>query len=108
MKRTAKSQPYANIVVLTVSTHSPFFVNQWMEVYMQCFVYRMNELGFDENQKKEHCNYEYQYASILFTYDAVRNFINNYKLRLDFNNTVFLGNLQTHRMPDNPHGYEHH
>jgi len=94
-----KPQPYAN-VVLTVSTHSPFFINQ-QDAYMQRFEQRMNELGFDENKKKEHRNYKYQYASILFTDDAVRNFINSYKQRPDFNNTVFLI-TGDHRMPEIP------
>jgi len=99
LETSTQPQPYAN-VVLTVSTHSPFFVNQ-QDVYMQHFEQRMNELGFDENQKKSHRNYKYQYASILFTDDAVRNFINNYKLRPDFNNTVFLI-TGDHRMPEIP------
>jgi uncharacterized sulfatase len=92
-------QPYVN-VVLTVSTHRPFFINQ-QDAYMQRFEQRMNELGFDENQKREHRNYKYQYASILFTDDAVKSFITNYKHRADFNNTVFLI-TGDHRMPEIP------
>jgi peptidoglycan-N-acetylglucosamine deacetylase len=95
----APGKPYIN-VLLTVSTHSPFFINQ-QETYMQRFEQRMVELGFTENQKKEHRNYKYQYASILFTDDAIKSFINNYKQRADFNNTVFLI-TGDHRMPEIP------
>jgi uncharacterized sulfatase len=99
LENNAMPEPYLN-VVLTVSTHSPFFINQ-QEVYMQRFEQRMDELGFDENKKREHRNYKYQYASILFTDDAIRAFINNYKRRPDFNNTVFLI-TGDHRMPEIP------
>ena len=92
-------QPYAS-VVLTVSTHSPFFINE-QDYYLQRFEQRMNELGFDEAQKNEHRNYKYQYASILFTNDAVRNFINEYSKRPDFANTVFLI-TGDHIMPEIP------
>ena len=61
----------------------------------------MNELGFDETQKKEHRDYKYQYASILFMNDAVKNFINQYSQRPDFANTVFLI-TGDHRMPEIP------
>ncbi len=87
-------------VVLTVSTHNPFLINQ-QEYYLQRFEQRMTELGFSEPQKKQYRNYKYQYASILFTNDAIRNFIEEYRKRPDFNNTVFLI-TGDHRMPEIP------
>ena len=92
-------QPFAN-VVLTVSTHSPFLINE-QEKYLQRFEQRMDELKFDEATKKEYRNYKYQYASILYTNDAIKNFIEQYKQRSDFNNTVFLI-TGDHRMPEIP------
>ena len=94
-----QQQPYAS-VVLTLSTHSPFLINE-QEYYLQRFEQRMNELGFDEAQKNEHRNYKYQYASILFTNDAIRNFMSEYSKRPDFANTVFLI-TGDHRMPEIP------
>ncbi|HWK07500.1 MAG TPA: sulfatase-like hydrolase/transferase [Puia sp.] len=92
-------QPYAS-VVLTVSTHSPFFINE-QEQYLQKFEQRMNELGFDGETQKHYQDYKYQYASILFMDDAIHNFFKEYAARADFKNTVFLI-TGDHRMPEIP------
>ncbi|MES2331659.1 MAG: sulfatase-like hydrolase/transferase [Bacteroidota bacterium] len=92
-------QPYLS-VVLTVSTHNPFLIND-QETYLQRFESRMTQLGFPEEIKKQNRNYNKQYASILFTDDAVRDFIDQYKKRPDFANTVFLI-TGDHRMPEIP------
>jgi cellulose synthase/poly-beta-1,6-N-acetylglucosamine synthase-like glycosyltransferase/phosphoglycerol transferase MdoB-like AlkP superfamily enzyme len=92
-------QPFAS-VVLTVSTHSPFGINE-QETYLQRFEQRMNELGFDDQKKREYRGYKNNYASILFMDDAVKNFIDQYKKRPDFNNTVFII-TGDHRMPEIP------
>jgi cellulose synthase/poly-beta-1,6-N-acetylglucosamine synthase-like glycosyltransferase/phosphoglycerol transferase MdoB-like AlkP superfamily enzyme len=92
-------QPYLN-VVLTVSTHNPFLINE-QEKYLQRVETRMNELGFTEEIKKQNRNYDKQYASILFTDDAIKEFIDQYKRRPDFNNTVFVI-TGDHRMPEIP------
>ncbi|MEO7532178.1 MAG: sulfatase-like hydrolase/transferase [Sediminibacterium sp.] len=92
-------QPYLSIV-LTVSTHNPFLINE-QDKYLRRFEERMNELNFSEEVKKQDRNYDKQYASILFTDDAVKNFINQYKQRPDFSNTVFLI-TGDHRMPEIP------
>ena len=93
------AQPYLS-VVLTVSTHNPFLNNE-QDVYLQKFENRMTQLGFSDDIKKQDRNYDKQYASILYTDDAVRNFINEYKKRPDFANTVFLI-TGDHRMPEIP------
>jgi len=95
----SEDQPYLNIV-LTVSTHSPFLINE-QERYLDRFEERMTELGFNNKEKAEHRFYKYQYASILFMNDAVKNFIEQYKLRPDFANTVFII-TGDHRMPEIP------
>ena len=87
-------------VVLTVSTHNPFLINE-QEAYLQKFTDRMSELGFTENQKSNYRNYSYQYASILYMDEAIGNFIRAYQQRPDFNNTVFLI-TGDHRMPEIP------
>ena len=87
-------------VLLTVSTHNPFFINEQSK-YLDKFEKRMGELGFSESEKNEHRNFKYQYASILYTDDAVKEFIEKYRQRPDFNNTIFLI-TGDHRMPEIP------
>jgi uncharacterized sulfatase len=95
----ATQQPKVS-VALTVSTHDPFKINE-QEKYLQYFEERMQQLGFSEDEKEQHRKYKYQFASILFADDAVRQFINQYKQRPDFSNTVFLI-TGDHRMPEIP------
>ena len=87
-------------VVLTLSTHSPFLINE-EDKYLQLFEQRMQTLEFNDAQKEEHRHYQNQYASILFTDNAIRNFINNYSARADFGNTIFII-TGDHRMPEIP------
>jgi uncharacterized sulfatase len=87
-------------VVLTVSTHSPFAINE-EDKYLQRFEERMNQLGFNDTRKNECRNYKLQYASILYLDDALRGFFNTYRKRADFNNTIFLI-TGDHRMPEIP------
>ncbi|MGF7080327.1 sulfatase-like hydrolase/transferase [Mucilaginibacter sp. UYCu711] len=92
-------QPYLSII-LTVSTHSPFLINQ-QAYYSQRFEERMSQLGFTEERMKMQRHYKYQYASILFMDDAVKGFIQQYQARPEFKNTVFLI-TGDHRMPEIP------
>jgi phosphoglycerol transferase MdoB-like AlkP superfamily enzyme len=87
-------------VVLTVSTHNPFAINE-EDKYLQQFEQRMIKLGFDDAKKNEYRNYKLQYASILYLDDALRGFFNEYKKRSDYNNTIFLI-TGDHRMPEIP------
>ncbi|HTI93779.1 MAG TPA: sulfatase-like hydrolase/transferase [Puia sp.] len=94
-----QQQPYAN-VLLTVATHSPFFINE-QDLYLKKFEHRMDELGFTETTKRQYRDYQYQYASILFMDDALRYFLATYSKRADFKNTIFLI-TGDHRMPEIP------
>jgi cellulose synthase/poly-beta-1,6-N-acetylglucosamine synthase-like glycosyltransferase/phosphoglycerol transferase MdoB-like AlkP superfamily enzyme len=87
-------------VVLTVSTHNPFLVNE-QDHYLAAFEQQMNKLNFTEKQKEEHRKYDHQYASILYADDAIRSFINNYITKPGFKNTIFLI-TGDHRMPEIP------
>jgi len=87
-------------VVLTVSTHSPFAINE-EDKYLARFEKRLTELGYDETKKNECRNYKLQYASILYLDDALRGFFNAYSKRADYNNTIFLI-TGDHRMPEIP------
>lgn len=98
-KDVLPQKPQLNIL-LTVSTHSPFLINEQDE-YLKRFEQRMNELGFDANKKQEYNNYKQQYSSILYTDDAFRNLFSAYSKRPDFNNTIFII-TGDHRMPEIP------
>ena len=87
-------------VLLTVSTHSPFLIND-QQNYLGKFEQRLTQLGLDEKQKQEYRNYKLQYASILYTDDAFKNFFAQYAQRADFKNTVFII-TGDHRMPEIP------
>jgi hypothetical protein len=87
-------------VILTVSTHSPFLLNE-PALWQQRFERRMTELGFDEKAKSEHRLYRDQYASILYTDEALRAFFAAWSRRADFAHTVFLI-TGDHRMPEIP------
>ena len=87
-------------VILTVSTHNPFLVND-QQHYLEAFEIRMNALRFSEVQKAEHRRYSKQYASILYADDAIQSFINNYRSRPGFSNTIFII-TGDHRMPEIP------
>jgi len=87
-------------VILTVSTHSPFLLNEPAR-WQQRFEQRMTELGLDEKTKSEHRLYRDQYASILYTDDALRSFFSACSRRADFTHTVFLI-TGDHRMPEIP------
>ena len=97
--KTNTQQPNIS-VVLTVSTHNPFLINE-QDAYLQKFETRMNELGFSEDIKNQNRKYNYQFASVLYTDDAIKKFFNDYSQRPDFANTVFLI-TGDHRMPEIP------
>jgi uncharacterized sulfatase len=87
-------------LILTVSTHNPFKINE-QEKYLQRFEARMTELKFSESMKTQYRFYSYQYASILYTDEKIGDFIRAYQSRPDFKNTVFLI-TGDHRMPEIP------
>ncbi len=87
-------------VILTVSTHSPFVINE-QDKYLKKFEQRLTQLNFNETQKDEHRAYKLQYASILYLDDALQGFFNSYRKRADYKNTIFLI-TGDHRMPEIP------
>jgi len=91
--------PYCN-VLLTIAAHEPFLVHR-QDAYLARFEQRMTELAFDKDRKAAARDYKMQYASILYTDDALREFFHRYRLRPDFNNTLFII-TGDHRMPEIP------
>jgi cellulose synthase/poly-beta-1,6-N-acetylglucosamine synthase-like glycosyltransferase/phosphoglycerol transferase MdoB-like AlkP superfamily enzyme len=97
---TAEIKTPACNVVLTLSMHSPFLINE-QDKYLQLFEERMQALKFTRAQIEEHRRYDHQYASILYADNAIRNFITEYTARTDFANTIFII-TGDHRMPEIP------
>lgn len=87
-------------VVLTLSTHSPFLIND-QEKYLELFEERMQTLRLDESQKEEYRHFKYQYASILYADHAIREFMGDYSRRSDYGHTIFVI-TGDHRMPEIP------
>ena len=98
-KNLIDQQPYLRIA-LSVSTHNPFLINE-QQRYLDKFEERMTTIGFKEKEKVQKRLYKYQFASVLFLDDAVKDFINQYQLKPEFKRTVFLI-TGDHRMPEIP------
>jgi len=97
---TADSKSPSCNVVLTLSTHSPFLIND-QDTYLELFEERMRALGFSDLQQEEHRHYKNQYASILYADNAIRQFFSDCSHRSDFGNTIFII-TGDHRMPEIP------
>ncbi|OYY22433.1 MAG: hypothetical protein B7Y69_06675, partial [Sphingobacteriia bacterium 35-40-8] len=91
--------PYVN-VLLTLSTHSPFLVND-QQKWVDKFEERMITLDISDNSKKSLRQYKQQLASVLFLDDALQYFFKEYSKRPEFANTVFLV-TGDHRLPEIP------
>lgn len=96
---TSDKQPRLD-VLLTISTHSPFIINE-TDKYTQKFEDKMKEFGFSEKKKQKYRNYSTQYTSILYTDDAIKSLIDSYRQKDDFENTIFLI-TGDHRIPEIP------
>lgn len=97
---TADSKSPSCNVVLTLSTHSPFLIDD-QERYLELFEERMRTLGFSNVQQEDHRHYKNQYASILYADNAIRQFFSDCSRNRDFNNTIFII-TGDHRMPEIP------
>lgn len=87
-------------ILLTLSNHSPFKVIG-LNKYREMFEERLVELGITGEGKELYSSYKDMYSCVLYTDDAIRNFVNNYKKRKDFANTIFII-TGDHRMPEIP------
>ncbi|MFT3677963.1 MAG: LTA synthase family protein [Chitinophagaceae bacterium] len=87
-------------VLLTVSTHSPFMINE-AAAYQQKFNDRLQKLGLSDQQQTMAKTYSQQLGTVLYADDALRYFFAEYAKRPDFANTIFLI-TGDHRMPEIP------
>ncbi len=99
LKSSKSTKPRLDII-LTLSTHSPFkILNQ--EKYYNMFENHLNTLAIEGEGRQTYSTYKDMYSCILYTDDAIRYLINEYKKRADFNNTIFII-TGDHRMPEIP------
>ena len=76
-------------IYLTISLHHPFNPPN-KEFYQQKFEERLAELSLTKTKESEIRNYTDIFATVLYTDDAVKDFIQQYKKRKDFENTIFI------------------
>ncbi|HLP05401.1 MAG TPA: sulfatase-like hydrolase/transferase [Paludibacter sp.] len=87
-------------VLLTVSTHSPFAINEQGK-YNLLFEKRLHELKLDEATMAQRRMYKAQFASILAMDDALKHFFSLYRKLPSYSHTIFVI-TGDHRMPDIP------
>ena len=93
----SSSQPYFN-VLMTLSTHSPFLINN-APYYQDMVDKRINELGLSAEKKKTAQSYKLELSSVMNLDDALRGFFNQYSKRGDFQHTIFVI-TGDHSMPE--------
>lgn len=87
-------------VILTVSTHSPFLVNN-QKKYESAFHKKLNELTTSERIKAECRENHQQLETVMYMDEAMKGFFKEYSKRPSFGNTIFII-TGDHRMPDIP------
>jgi phosphoglycerol transferase MdoB-like AlkP superfamily enzyme len=84
----------------TISMHTPYKVPD-MDGFYEKVENQMDKLGFDDEQKDEHRSYKNQYASIMYTDEALSYFFNEYAKLPIYQNTIFII-TGDHRLPEIP------
>lgn len=93
------SQPFVSYIQ-TISMHTPYKVPE-MDRYYGLMESQMNKLGFDEGQKGEHRNYKDQYATIMYSDEALKYFFQEFAKLPAYQNTIFVI-TGDHRLPEIP------
>lgn len=90
--RTFDSLPQSQTflhVFLTLSMHYPFIV-EGQEIYMEEAKRIINSQKDDKTSKEKYLKYLSVFSTCLYTDDAIRNLIDAYKKKKEFENTIFL------------------
>ena len=93
------NKPFVSYIQ-TISMHTPYKVPEMSKFYEQ-MENQMKKLGFDEERKEEHRNYKDQYASILYTDEAIKYLIQEFTKLPSYQNTIFVI-TGDHRLPEIP------
>ena len=86
--------------IQTISMHTPYKVPE-MDKYYALMENQMNKLGFDNERKEEHRNYKDQYATILYTDEAIKYLLQEFAKLPSYRNTIFVI-TGDHRLPEIP------
>ena len=88
-------------IIMTLSNHSPYLVENQKQ-YINKASWMLSRMpGFTAQKKADYQQYVKYFSCVLYTDDAIRYFINEYKKRADFKNTIFII-TGDHRTPDVP------
>ena len=85
---TAKAEPRLEIYH-TLQSHSPFTVPD-ENGYAQKFNTRLNTLSVPTSAKESFVRYKSELTTLLYTDDALRSFMDSYKTRESYSNTIFI------------------
>ena len=88
-------------VIMTLSNHTPYLVENQKQYINKATAMLSRMPGFTAKKKADYQQYLKIFSCILYTDDAIRYFINEYKKRPDFKNTIFII-TGDHRTPDVP------
>lgn len=94
---TTDNQPYFN-VLLTLSTHSPFLINN-ASYYEKLVDRRITQLGLSGQQQEMALTYKKQLAAVMNIDIALKDFFIKYSRRADFSNSIFVI-TGDHAMPE--------
>jgi phosphoglycerol transferase MdoB-like AlkP superfamily enzyme len=73
----------------TLQSHSPFTVPDENE-YSRRFDVRLNDLSLSASKEESLLRYRSELTTLLYTDDALRSFINSYRNRESYSNTIFI------------------
>lgn len=87
-------------IFLTLSNHSPFKVKE-LDYYRLKFDNRLKDLDITGEGRLAYNSYRDMYSCVLYSDDAIKKFIDEYKKRPEYQNTIFII-TGDHRMPEIP------
>lgn len=93
------NRPFVSYIQ-TISMHTPYKVPE-MDRYYDLMESQMNKLGFDEGQKAAHRSYKDQYATIMYSDEALKYFFQEFAKLPAYRNTIFII-TGDHRLPEIP------
>lgn len=88
-------------VFFSLNFHEPFIIPQ-ADLYLQKFTDRLNSLDISEAKRNEYLRYPELFSALLYTDDAIKELIDRYRMRDDFEDTIFII-TGDHRMIPVPH-----
>lgn len=95
----AQKKPFISYLQ-TISMHTPYKVPN-MDLYYKRFEDQLNKLQLNEQEKNERRAFKDQYASIMYTDEAIRYFITACSKLPFYKNTIFII-TGDHRLPEIP------